>query len=366
MADQPKSTNTETLAAMDETEFLLRGNNRARLEAAIAKFESGDVVRIDTERWERMEALLADVDADDWTDVEGELIPELGVLNVNQIDCRPSESFTAEEVAGMDFSLEDQASPWVLTKTGRIQDLTDEDLEGFEFDTGDMDEGNEWSGDPEGVEEARERIYNFLKDSHARTVAAGGPTQRMKDALALYKRTVVSSAGLHTTPSLADTLKESIQQMKAIERSEAPPLPMRYPAADFDPSASEFVFETDDNEDDDLPTPIASYDAYVLSHRFKDVMAECETGGNLHNLVSSANVEDDHIPYLVEQAETPAEKACIELAAQLSPGERWAAWLIANGREAEARGRGFDAKNMLPMAISDLRAFIDSLDDDGA
>lgn len=159
-------------------------------------------------------------------------------------------------------------------------------------------------------------------------------------------------------PSLADQLKESVAHMKAIERGEAPPLPVRYPSRDFDPAESEFVFETDD----DLPTPIASYDAYVLSHRFKDVMAECETGGNLHNLVSSANVEDDDVAYLADKAETPAEKACIELAAQLSPGERWAAWLIANGREAEATRHGFDVRNMPPMVASELRAFIDSLD----
>lgn len=164
-------------------------------------------------------------------------------------------------------------------------------------------------------------------------------------------------------PTLADTLKESIAHMKAIERGEEPPLPVRYPSPDFDPAESEFVFETDD---DDLPTPIASYDAYVLSHRFKDVMAECEEGGNLHNLVSSANVEDDDVAYLTDKAQTPAEKACIELASQLSPGERWAAWLIANGREAEARGRGFLAQDLPPMVASELRAFIDSMDDDGA
>lgn len=85
----------------------------------------------------------------------------------------------------------------------------------------------------------------------------------------------------------------------------------------------------------DIPTPIASNDAYVLSFRFKEVMAECEEGGNLHILISDANVEDDWISGLIEQAETPAEKSCIELAAKLSPGERWAAWLIANGREKE-------------------------------
>lgn len=64
--------------------------------------------------------------------------------------------------------------------------------------------------------------------------------------------TVESDAEMDTTPRLADALKESIQQMKAIERGEAPPLPVRYPAADFDPEASEFVFETDDEESPDV------------------------------------------------------------------------------------------------------------------
>lgn len=50
--------------------------------------------------------------------------------------------------------------------------------------------------------------------------------------------------------TLADTLKESIAHMKAIERGEAPPLPVRYPSPGFDPAESEFVFETDDDEEE--------------------------------------------------------------------------------------------------------------------
>lgn len=49
-------------------------------------------------------------------------------------------------------------------------------------------------------------------------------------------------------PRLADVLKESVTHMKAIERGEASPLPVRYPSPDFDPAASEFVFETDDDD----------------------------------------------------------------------------------------------------------------------
>lgn len=42
----------------------------------------------------------------------------------------------------------------------------------------------------ESADDMPERMYAFLKENHARMVAAGGPTQRMKDALALYNRTV--------------------------------------------------------------------------------------------------------------------------------------------------------------------------------
>lgn len=52
------------------------GDGRGRLYTveASAEMDSGRVVSFDAARWERMEALLAEVDADDWTDVEGELI----------------------------------------------------------------------------------------------------------------------------------------------------------------------------------------------------------------------------------------------------------------------------------------------------
>ena len=232
-------------AEMAETEFLLRGNNRARLEASIANLDAGRVVSFDA----------------------------------------------------------DPTSPWVLTKSGRIQDLTDEDLDGFEF----------------------------LRVEHE------------PDDAAVVAKTI-QDMNLEEKIALGRSMLEGVESNLDEEIEGGP-----------------FFGE---DEEDDLPTPIASYDAYVLSHRFKDVMAECETGGNLHNLVSSANVEDDDVAYLTDKAETPAEKACIELAAQLSPGERWAAWLIANGREAEATRHGFDARNMPQMDASELRTFIDSLDND--
>lgn len=208
------------------------------------------------------------------------------------------ESATDEQMAEM---LADQASPWVLTKMGRIQDLTEEDLEGFEF----------------------------------------LPVEHEPDDAAVVANTIQDM-------SLEEKIALGRSMLEGVESHLDEPI-----------EGGPFFGEDDD---DDLPTPIASYDAYVLSHRFKDVMAECETGGNLHNLVSSANVEDDDVAYLADKAETPAEKACIELAAQLSPGERLAAWLIANEREAEATRHGFDARNMPQMAASELRAFIDSLD----
>lgn len=50
----------------------------------------------------------------------------------------------------------------------------------------------------ETPEQHADRVYQELLEQHARS---GGPTQRMKDAVALYKRVVVSSVGLHDKPS---------------------------------------------------------------------------------------------------------------------------------------------------------------------
>lgn len=269
----------ELHAEMDETKFLLRGNNHARLEASIANLDNGRFT------------------------VDGTYKGVPYRLSVGPVESGTDEDRQAFLDEIQKVLEEPEASPFVLTKMGRVADLTEEDLDGFEF----------------------------------------LPVEHEPDDAAVVAKTIQDM-------SLEEKIALGRSMLEGVESHLDEPI-----------EGGPFF---DDDEDDDLPTPIASYDAYVLSHRFKDVMAECEEGGNLHILVSDANVEDDDVAYLADKAETPAEKACIELAAQLSPGERWAAWLIANGREAEARGRCFAAQDTPPEVITELRAFIDSLGDD--